>query len=155
MAQPTITVKDQNGSSVTIFTINPNGQALGANSQPVVLASDNPVGADLIFNNESRTPLAASGTFTGAWRDIGQSSGLLADYCFFNAFVLASHAGIIRIESSPDAVLSDRVTADVAIVGGTPLFLKVQILTRYHRVVVVNGGTLQTAFVLNSGLSST
>jgi hypothetical protein len=40
MAQPTILVKDANSSNQTVNTINNNGQTTAANSQPVVLASD-------------------------------------------------------------------------------------------------------------------
>lgn len=43
MPQPTLNVKDKDGNGVTIFTQNPNGQALKADSQPVVLASDQPI----------------------------------------------------------------------------------------------------------------
>lgn len=40
MAQPTLSVLDAVGATKTINTTNPNGQATAANSQPVVLASD-------------------------------------------------------------------------------------------------------------------
>lgn len=40
MAQPTLAVIDANSVNRTVNTINPNGQAIAANSQPVVLASD-------------------------------------------------------------------------------------------------------------------
>ena len=40
MAQPTIGVLDKDSLPVTVFTINPNGVTTGANSQPVVIASD-------------------------------------------------------------------------------------------------------------------
>lgn len=40
MAQPTMLVKDASGFGTQIYTINPNGQATMANSQPVVLSSD-------------------------------------------------------------------------------------------------------------------
>lgn len=40
MAQPTLSVKDSTGATVLVNTINNNGQATMANSQPVVLASD-------------------------------------------------------------------------------------------------------------------
>lgn len=40
MAQPSIQVKDATGATITIFTINPNGTAVMANSQPVTIASD-------------------------------------------------------------------------------------------------------------------
>jgi hypothetical protein len=49
MSQPFLSVLDAGGTARTIFTANPNGQANAANSQPVVLASDQalplPVGA--------------------------------------------------------------------------------------------------------------
>ena len=40
MAQPTLAVLDKDSLPVTIFTINPNGSTTAANSQPVVIASD-------------------------------------------------------------------------------------------------------------------
>ena len=40
MAQPTLAVIDANSVNRTVNTINPNGQAIAANSQPVALASD-------------------------------------------------------------------------------------------------------------------
>lgn len=40
MPQPTIAVKDKDGNNVTVFTINPNGAAATADSQPVCLPTD-------------------------------------------------------------------------------------------------------------------
>lgn len=42
MVQPVLAVKDRNNVDVSVFTINPNGQALAADSQPVTIASNQP-----------------------------------------------------------------------------------------------------------------
>ncbi len=151
MAQPTLIVKDGNGSQQTIFTQNPNGNSASAAAQPVTIATDLPSAADTIFFNESVTPLAGSATYTGTTRDSGVAAGALADFSSFNAFVLADQSGIMRIELSNDNVTWRRATLDTAIVANTPLTLRVPLLTRYWRVIVTNGATLQTVLMINSG----
>jgi hypothetical protein len=162
MAQPTITIKDGNGTAQTIFTQNPNGQSTAANSQPVVVASDSGVlTLDTVFWNESTTPLAANGTFTGTGRDINNPAitgmgvtGASSLWVYFNASFLANQTGIARIESSPDNATWSRETVDTALAISTPLKLSVKVMTKYYRVVLVNGATLQTSLVINSSFSS-
>ena len=48
MPQPTLIVVDGTGAQQTINTINPNGQATSANSNPVVLASDSTLPAQAV-----------------------------------------------------------------------------------------------------------
>ena len=153
MAQPTLAVKDANGSPQTIFTQNPNGPSLAAGSQPVVQATDVPSAADTLFFNESVTPLAGNGAITGQARDSGIAAGQLADYGYFQAFALSDLAGSMRIECSNDNITWRRATLDTAVGVNTPVILKVTMLTRYWRVVYTNGATPQTIFMLNSGFT--
>lgn len=153
MAQPTLAVKDANGTPQTINTINPNGSALAAASQPVVQATDVPSAADTLFFNESTTVLGGGAVYTGPARDSGIAAGQLADYGYFQCFALSDLAGTMRIECSNDNVTWRRATIDQAVGVNTPVVLKVPMLTRYWRVVYTNGGTPQTIFMLNSGFT--
>ena len=106
--------------------------------------------ADNIFWNESVTALAISATVTGVSRDTGVAQATAHRYAAFNTFAFADQAGTMRIEVSADNVTWRRASADVAVAANTPVFLSVPVAARYHRVVFVNGATLQTAFMLNS-----
>lgn len=151
MAQPTLSVKDANGSPQTIFTQNPNGAALAAGSQPVVQATDVPSAADTLFVNESVAALGVGAVYTGVARDSGISAGQLADYAYFSAFAISDQAGTMRIEVSLDGATNwRRCTLDTVVALNTPVFLKVQLMARYFRVVYTNGGTIQGFFMLNS-----
>jgi len=121
MPQPSIAVPNFSGTSTTVFTINPNGQATSANSQPVTLASDQvgtagtpaaqvisvqgvtggqPVITSLPSNaaQESGGNLAALNTTTGtsadtAWTGTGSSTVIAALKAIYNALVAALPAG--------------------------------------------------------------
>jgi hypothetical protein len=156
MATNQLVVIDANGARQTVYTNNINGAALSANSSPVVLSTDQalfPI-ADTVFYNESVTPILANATFTGTAKNTGATAGGLCDACFFNAFILTDQTGIMRIEMSNDNVTWIRATIDTAIVANTPLFLKTPIVTKYYRVIVTNGTTLQTILMINSSYTS-
>lgn len=115
---------------------------------PNVAAQDN------MFWNESVTPLAASATLTGTARDVGVAVGAAHRYSAFNAFATASHAGTIRIEISADNTTWYRATADTALTANGVVHLSIPVSARYHRVVFVNGATLQTSFMCNTSFTA-
>jgi hypothetical protein len=129
------------------------GQAVGvkvlgtaAVSGTVTVAGNN----NNIYWNETSTVQAASATYTGASRDTGTAAGTAQKYAFFRAFAFASHTGTMRIEHSNDNSVWTTCVPDTAVAANTPVTLMVPVSTRYHRVVYVNGGTLQTTFRLNT-----
>ena len=128
------------------------GQGLGVNVIGTVPV--NATAQDNIFYNESTTARAISATLTGASRDTGIAAGAVHRYSKFRAFALADQAGTMRIECSNDNTTWRRVTVDTAIAANIPTFLEVPVITRYHRVVYVNGGVVQTLFMLNSGYTA-
>ena len=131
------------------------GQAIGARTvagsvttatiagTPLVASQDN------VFYNESVIAQAAAATVTGTAQDAA-----VHRYSAFNAMAFADQAGTMRIEVSNDNVTWRRITADVAVAANTPVILSVPVMTRYHRVVYVNGATLQTAFMLNTSFTA-
>jgi hypothetical protein len=106
-----------------------------------------------IYYNDTTTNLGASDTFTGTARDIAIAAGSASPYVYFNAIALANQAGTLRIEMSNNNSTWFRATVDTAVAADTPVTLSARVVTRYYRVVYVNGGVAQTSFVLNSGYS--
>lgn len=115
---------------------------------PTVVSQDN------LFYNESVTAQAASATLTGTSRDVGVAAAAAHRYSAFNAYSFSDQAGVLRIECSNDNTTWRRMTADVTAAANTPVILSVPVMTRYHRAVYVNGGTAQTAFILNTSLTA-
>ena len=113
----------------------------------------NATSQDGMFWNDSTTNQSASATLTGTARDVGVAAAAAHRYAVFNAFAFADQAGTMRIECSNDNTTWRRCTADTAVAANTPTFLKVPVMTRYFRVVYVNGATLQTAFMLNTSFT--
>ena len=107
-----------------------------------------------VFWNDSATVQAAAATVTGTTRDIGIAAGTGHRYAAFNASAFADQAGTLRIECSNDTVTWRRATADTAVAANTVVYLSVPTMTRYYRVVYVNGATLQTAFMLNTSFTA-
>lgn len=107
-----------------------------------------------IYYNDTTTALGASATFTGTSRDTGTAAASVQVYTNFRAYALASHAGTMRIECSNDNTNWNRMTADTAVAANTAVILTVPVLTRYHRVVFVNGATAQTSLIINSGYTA-
>jgi hypothetical protein len=103
-------------------------------------------GTSNTVNAESATVLAASATYTGASRDAGSTISNTR----FVARAYASHAGTLRVDHSTDGTTWRRATADIAVAADGVAEASVWVTTRYHRVVFVNGATLQTAFLASS-----
>lgn len=131
------------------------GQALGVAvvSMPTtnVQGTVNAVAQDNLFWNESTSAQAASATATGPGRDVGAGSPSNHRYSYFKAFAVADQAGTLRVECSNDGATWRRASPDTAVAANTPVVVSVPVLTRYHRVVYVNGAAAQTFFMLNSG----
>lgn len=98
------------------------------------------------LNTETTTVLAASATYTGASRD----GGATAVHQMFCARAFADQAGTLRVEMSTDNATWRRATADIAVAANGVGEVNIRALTRYHRVIFVNGATLQTAFLVTS-----
>lgn len=149
----------QDLTGVKVDIVRGDGTAALANSTPVQVLSMptvavNNTAQNNIYYNESTTAQAASATVTGTSRDVAIAAGTVHRYTYFNAFAFADVAGTMRIEVSNDNTTWRRATTDTAVAANTPVFLSIPVLTRYHRVVYVNGGTIQTAFMLNSGYTA-
>lgn len=136
------------GQAIAARTVTGSVTTATISGTPLVAAQDN------VFYNESVVAQAAAATVTGVTRDVGVAAAAVHRYAQFNAFAFADQAGTMRIECSNDNTTWRRTTADVAVAANTPVFLKCPVLTRYHRVVYVNGGTLQTAFMLNTSFTT-
>lgn len=108
---------------------------------------------NMVFWPETSTPLAASATFNGASRDVGAASPGPVTYAYFSAMIYADQTGTATLERSNDGT-NWTPAATAAIVASTPLTLQVPVVARYHRIVVENGGTLQTVLSVNSGYSA-
>lgn len=136
------------------------GQAIGVavTSMPTTTVtgtvSANATAQDNIFWNESTTSQAVSATVTGTSRDVGVAAAAVHRYSKFNAFAFADQAGTVRIELSNDNATWRRATVDTAVAANTPVVLSVPVVTRYHRVVYVNGATAQTAFMLSTSYTA-
>lgn len=136
------------------------GQAIGARTVAGSVTNATIVGTPLVasqdnvFYNESVTAQAAAATLTGTARDVAVAAAAVHRYSAFNAMAFADQAGTMRIEVSNDNVTWRRITADVAVAANTPVILSVPVMTRYHRVVYINGATLQTAFMLNTSFTA-
>lgn len=107
-----------------------------------------------VFFNDSVTALAAAATLTGTTRDVGIAAGTVEPYAAFNATAFADQAGTLRIEMSNDNVTWRRATADTAVAANAVVTLSVPVVTRYYRVIYVNGATIQTAFMINSSFTA-
>lgn len=125
------------------------GQGVGVMGQSVAVVI--PGGANIavtnIYYNDTVTPLAASGVFTGTARDLGVSGG--STTARFTATVFADQAGTLYIDMSNDNV-TWRQAKKAPMVAGDSVELSAVVVTRYYRARVVNGAAAQTAFMLNS-----
>lgn len=112
------------------------------------------VAQDNVFYNDNTTAQAASATVTGTARDVGVAAAAVHRYSAFNAMAFADVAGTMRIEISNDNTTWRRATADTAVAANTAVILSIPVMTRYHRVVYVNGAAAQTAFMLNTSFTA-
>lgn len=108
----------------------------------------NVVSQDNVPYPESVANLAAGATFTGATRDLGATSPYR--HGAFNAVAFADVAGTMRIEVSNDATTWRRATADAAVAAGAALILSIPTVSRYSRVIYINGAAAQGAFWINT-----
>lgn len=130
------------------------GQGVGVNVITMPTITANAVAQNNVYYNESTTAQAASATLTGTSRDTGVAAAAAHRYSAFNAFAFADQAGTMRIECSNDNTTWRRMTTDTPVAANTPVILSVPIMTRYHRVVYVNGSTVQGAFMLNTSYTA-
>jgi hypothetical protein len=107
-----------------------------------------------IFFNDSTTPLGIGATLTGTARDTGIAAGTAQPFGRFNAFVLTDQTGTLRIEASNDNVTYRRASIDTAVAANVPLELTIRVSTRYHRLVLVNGGVAQTILMANTSYTN-
>lgn len=92
------------------------------------------------------TALGASATYTGASFDT-MADGV--NYTWLTGHVYSDQAGTLYIEQSGGGTNWDRLDS-VAITATTPAKISVDILSRYVRLVLVNGATAQTALRLHA-----
>lgn len=134
------------------------GQGVGVNvigTAPVSgTVTANAISQCNVFYNESSAAQAAGATVVGTSRDTGVAAATFHRYTAFNAFAFADQAGTVRIEGSNDNTTWRRMTTDTAVAANTPVILSVPVMTRYHRVVYVNGASAQGAFMLNSSYTA-
>ncbi len=98
-------------------------------------------------NADTTTNLASGATYTGTSRDAGSTNG----YMRFIARVYSDQSGTMKIQDSTDnSVWRDVVSAPL--VTGICTDLGVEVLARYYRVLVINGGVATTAFRVISAL---
>lgn len=140
-----------NGTNAYALRTDTSGQViLGAGSNTIgsIAAADN------LFFNDTTTALGASATFTGTSHDHGSAAGSYHRFAKFNAVAFADQAGTVRIEMSNDNTTWRRATVDTAVTANGVVTLSVPVLTRYYRVIYVNGATIQGAFMVNSSYTS-
>jgi len=125
--------------------VNGRGDSAG-NRAAVVVVANAPNRPAYGWNNDTTTALAANATFTGTSRDHNTSNAALN----FVATFSTDQPGTARIEMSNDATTWRRATPDTAVAANSPVTLSVPILTRYYRVIYVNGGTAQGFLMINS-----
>jgi hypothetical protein len=98
-------------------------------------------------NADTTTNLTGGATYTGTSRDAGSTNG----YMRFVARVYSDQTGTLKIQDSTDNSVW-RDVASIPVVAGICTDLGVEVLARYNRLVVVNGGVATTAFRVISGL---
>lgn len=112
----------------------------------------------VLFADETTTPLAGTGTFTGTSRDLSQvaSPGTVnsqsATMVEYRAQAMSDVVGTLYVEVSADQVTWWRISSTPAVAVGAIFyaFASVKPVTRYARVVYVNGAGAQSAFLLST-----
>lgn len=107
----------------------------------------------MTYYNDTTTNLGIGEIFTGITRDMGGAGDGKPDR--FRAIAIADQASAatngFRIEMSNDAI-TWRAAVQSAVAINVPQVLEAPVVTRYYRVVYVNGASAQTAFMLNSSV---
>jgi hypothetical protein len=117
-------------------------------------SSTNGTEADPIVRSISRkfgsiqttTPLAANGTFTGAWIDTNQTGDTFVSMSWVSNVTSANNVEIQQTDDSTNASIPVQIVAISTAATFGNLFGN--ITRRYWRVVYPNGATLQTTFEL-------
>jgi hypothetical protein len=138
-------------AGTTAFVRSPGSAVL---NREVGMVADVVVNRDNTWFSESTTAQAALATFTGASRNIGAAAGVPHRYSAFNAIAIADQSGTIRIEASNDGTTWRKATGDIAFTATAPGVLSIPVMAQFHRVVVVNGATLQGLFMCNTSLTA-
>lgn len=131
---------------------NPNGQATSANSQPVVIASDQsaiPVSNPSLVStlNSSTAALGIGGVFTGTSENV-------ADYAEVRIVVFTDQVSAtdgLSVQQSPDGTNWDIIDT-LTVPASTGKTYGFGISARFYRIVYTNGGTANTVFRLQSVL---
>jgi len=110
-----------------------------------VTGSANMVMTPTVYN-DSVTNLAASATFTGQSRDATATNVFRR----FVATAFSLQAGTIRVDMSNDAATWRPAAPEAPLAANTAVTLDIPVVTRYYRVVYINGAAAQTGFMLNS-----
>jgi hypothetical protein len=98
---------------------------------------------------ENTTPVGASATYTSASFDT-MADGI--NYTWLTGHVFANQAGNLYIEQSSNDVAWERLD-NISLVASTPSKINVEILSRYIRLVLVNGAVAQTTLRLSAFVS--
>ena len=131
---------------------NPNGSATSANSQPVVIASDQsaiPVSNPSLVStlNSSTAALGIGGVFTGTSENV-------ADYAEVRIVVFTDQVSAtdgLSVQQSPDGTNWDIIDT-LTVPASTGKTYGFGISARFYRIVYTNGGTANTVFRLQSVL---
>lgn len=107
-----------------------------------------------IVFTESEVSLTGGQTYQGPSRDSGVTPGQVSFFGAFNAFAFSDQACTIRVEVSSNGSVWRRASTDVAIAANGTQYLSVPVVARFHRVIVVNGATPQSAFFCGSSYTA-
>lgn len=130
----------------------------GTTSGPAPVLSGIGVGVGDIsaFFTESTTPLAAAGTFTGAWRDC-------VDYNWAAAYAVSDQSFTLFVDeadaATPNVINQVASQASAAAPAGNnpggqfARIVPTKTVLRFIRVRILNGATLQTRLNVQSSLS--
>jgi len=154
MANSTAVAIASDQSAVPVSgTFWPTTQPVSLAALPALPAGTSAIGTvttpETTFFNDTTTALTGAATFTGTARDVGVAAGTATPTTYFNAFGFADQAGTLSIECSNDNT-TWRTAASVALTASAPQILTVPVMTRYHRVKLVNGATAQGSVMVNS-----
>jgi hypothetical protein len=112
-----------------------------------------------VWYDDTSTPLAAAGTFTGTTRDaIGAGTGVTNGIAWptFRSRAISDVAGTLHLEVSRDNSTFRRIESVATAAAASGLHVAAiadhPVATRYVRVVFVNGAGAQTHFQLQSVL---
>ena len=165
MTQPTILVKDANSTNQTVNTINPNGQTTAANSQPVVLASDQ---VSSISQGSQNGLLTAAGPVNFVVSTANSYTGtVLVGTPWVGTFetILGAPEAAILLRSDQNGTLTLVQTIDAAgtqpslttnypIVAGVPYSSTIAISGNYIRLSFTNNGGSTANVVLDTQYGS-